>query len=94
MLLPGGSSGSSSSAGGACASKDSKCIASKISGALIAPVALIFMAYSLFMYRQRTRQILRRESVRYDDQRGPAILVAILLTVMLISYVIAMIYVF
>ena len=46
------------------------------------------------MYRQRTRQILRRESVRYDDQRGPAILVAILLTVMLISYVIEMIYVF
>ena len=77
-----------------CVDGDTKCIASKISGSLIAPVALLFMAYALYMYKKRTNQIMRRETVRYDDQNGPVVLVVILLVVMLISYVMAMITVF
>jgi len=50
------------------------------------------MAYALFMYKKRTIQILRRETVRYDDQRGPVVLVV--MAVMVISYVLALIYVF
>jgi hypothetical protein len=65
-----------------------------MSGAIIAPVALCFMAYALFMYKKRTIQILRRETVRYDDQRGPVILVVILLLAMTISYILTMIYIF
>ena len=39
-------------------------------------------------------QILRRESVRYDDQRGPVVLVVILLAVFLLAYVLAMVWIF
>lgn len=89
-LIPGTGSSISSS----CNVDDSKCIAGKMSGAIIAPVALAFMAYALYMYKKRTIQILRRETVRYDDQRGPVVLVVILLLVMAISYILTMIYVF
>jgi uncharacterized membrane protein YidH (DUF202 family) len=77
-----------------CSPGDSGCFASRLSGALIAPVALAFMAYALLVYKKRTVQILRRETVRYDDQRGPVILVVVLIAVMLISYVLSLIYVF
>ena len=77
-----------------CNTDDSKCLAGKMSGAIIAPVALAFMGYALFMYKKRTIQILRRETVRYDDQRGPVILVVILLLTMTIAYILTMIYVF
>ena len=89
MTTAGAGAGSSSSG---CAPGDSRCFASKLSGAIIAPVALLFMAYALLVYKKRTLQILRRDAVRYDDQRGPVALVAILLVVMLISYVITSIY--
>jgi hypothetical protein len=92
-VSPGTATASSSTSSGGCPPGDSRCFASRLSGAIIAPVALLFMAYALFMYKKRTLQILRRESVRYDDQRGPAALVAILLAVMLISYVMTAIYV-
>jgi hypothetical protein len=39
-------------------------------------------------------QILRRETVRYDDQRGPVALVSILLVVMIFAYVISMVWIF
>lgn len=86
--------GLGSSLTNSCTSDDSKCLAGKMSGAIIAPVALCFMAYALFMYKKRTIQILRRETVRYDDQRGPVILVVILLLAMTISYILTMIYIF
>ena len=84
-MTPAGTGAASPSSG--CAPGDSRCFASRLSGAIIAPVALLFMAYALFMYKKRTLQILRRDAVRYDDQRGPVALVAILLVGMLISYV-------
>lgn len=86
--------GMGSSLSTSCNTDDSKCLAGKMSGAIIAPVALSFMAYALYMYKKRTIQILRRETVRYDDQRGPVVLVVILLLVMTISYILTMIYVF
>lgn len=86
LISSGGSSG--------CSSSDSKCLAGKLSGAIIAPVALMFMAYALYMYKKRTIQILRRETVRYDDQRGPVVLVVILILVMLCSYILSLIWFF
>jgi hypothetical protein len=70
---PGMGSGMSST----CEANDAKCLAGKMSGAIIAPVASHFMGYALYMYKKRTLQILRRETVRYDDQRGPVVLVRI-----------------
>ncbi|KAL4433860.1 hypothetical protein ABPG75_000301 [Micractinium tetrahymenae] len=77
-----------------CTTGDTACFASKLSGAIIAPVALLFMGYALFMYKKRTYQILRRETVRYDDQRGPVVLVVILLLVFTLSYILAMVWIF
>ena len=37
------------------------------------------MVYALVMYKRRTVQILRRANVRYDDQRGPVMLVILLI---------------
>lgn len=63
------------------------CNATRISGAIIAPVAVLFMLYALWMYKKRSIQILRREAVRYDDQRGPVLLTAALIAVTVISIV-------
>ena len=69
-------------------------IAARISGALIAPVGILFMLYALWIYRQRTMQILRRETVRYDDQRGPVMLVAALSSSCLLAYILSLLYAF
>ncbi|PNH10183.1 Vacuolar transporter chaperone 4 [Tetrabaena socialis] len=58
-----------------------------IAGMAMAPVAMAFMVYALYMYRKRSAQILRRETVRFDDQRGPVLLVLLLLAVLVIAYV-------
>ncbi|GMH40033.1 hypothetical protein BSKO_07937 [Bryopsis sp. KO-2023] len=60
--------------------------ASHLSGALITPVALLFIVYALVMYRKRSIQILRRETVRYDDQKGPIFLTFLLAGVLLLAY--------
>lgn len=93
-MVSSGTSTSSDSSSSGCSAGDKGCFASRLSGALIAPVALAFMAYALLVYKKRTIQILRRETVRYDDQRGPVALVVVLISVMLISYVISIIYAF
>ena len=51
-------------------------------------MALVFMLYALFMYKSRTRQILRRETLRYDDQRGPVVLTLLLVAAVLVVYTI------
>lgn len=89
-----GNTTTSSSSSGGCSEGDKSCYASKLSGAIIAPVALLFMAYALYMYKKRTIQILRKETVRYDDQRGPVVLVVILIAVFICSYVISIVYAF
>ena len=45
-------------------------------------------------YTHPPKQILRRETVRYDDQRGPVVLVVILLAVFTLAYVLAMVWTF
>ena len=73
LSLLGGSSVASTVTGGAAGGGEAttsdechsgRCYASKISGAIIAPVAILFMVYALYMYKKRTIQIMRRETVR------------------------------
>ena len=89
-LLEGSSFGGSpfvgGNGGGALHANSSMAMAARISGALMGPVALVFMMYALYIYRQRTFQILRRETVRYDDQRGPIMLVLALVAVCSVAY--------
>ena len=82
----GGSPFVSGNGGGALHANSSMAMAARISGALMGPVALVFMMYALYIYRQRTFQILRRETVRYDDQRGPIMLVLALVAVCSVAY--------
>ena len=37
---------------------------------VICPVAMLLMAYALWMYRKRTTQIFRRETVRYVQHKA------------------------
>ncbi|GMH45835.1 hypothetical protein BSKO_13798 [Bryopsis sp. KO-2023] len=100
-LLDGGSFGGMAGPGGGaqpskCTNADGSvkptCNGAKISGALIAPVALVLMLYSLYMFRKRSIQILRRDNVRYDDQRGPALLTALLVVVLIIAFIVSLTY--
>ena len=59
----------------------------QVAGLVIAPVAFIFVLYALFMYKKRTYQILRRQNVRYDDQRGPVLLVVLLACALIVATV-------
>ena len=53
--------------------------ASGVCGAILAPVAVVFMVYALAQYMWRSRRIARREpSARYDDIWGPFFLVLLL----------------
>lgn len=36
----------------------------QVAGLVMAPVAMLLMGYALWMYRKRTAQVLRRETVR------------------------------
>lgn len=62
----------------------------QIGGMIVAPVALLLMGYALLMYKRRTAQILRRDTVRYDDQRGPVCLVLLLVGTLALSYGVAL----
>lgn len=61
---------------------------SQIAGAVLAPVAIVFIIYALYTYLWRAQRIARREpSARYDDRYGPAVLVLLLLAVTTTSIV-------
>lgn len=64
--------------------------ASQISGALLAPIGIAFMGYALYMHKMRTMQILRRETVRFDDQRGPVLMVCGLAFACVVAYAISL----
>ena len=64
--------------------------ASQISGALLAPIGIAFMGYALYMHKMRTMQILRRETVRFDDQRGPVLVVCGLAFACVVAYAISL----
>lgn len=46
------------------------------------------------VHKPGASQILRRETVRFDDQRGPVVLTVILLLVFALAYILAMIWMF
>lgn len=52
----------------------------------LAPVSMCLMVYALYMYRLRSLRVLRRETVRYDDQRGPIVLTLLLIMVVAVAY--------
>jgi hypothetical protein len=62
----------------------------QISGAIIAPVSVLFMIYAIYLYRKRTKQLLTRSTLRYDDARGPWILTILLILVTLLVIVLAL----
>jgi hypothetical protein len=48
------------------------------------------MLYALYLFRKRTRQILTRSTMRYDDQHGPVLLTTLLVLVTLVCIVLAL----
>ena len=58
-----------------------------LAGMILLPVALMFMCYSLIVFRSRADKIYMREPMRYDDTRGPTVLVTVLALSMLVSTV-------
>lgn len=68
-------------------SQESRAIgAAHISGALISPISILLLVYALLVYRRRSTQILRRETVRYDDQKGPILITVLLIIVLVMAY--------
>ena len=61
----------------------------QVSGGVIAPTSVVLMTYALYMYKKRARQILRRETVRYDDQAGPTALTLLLVAVTITAIALA-----
>ncbi|EAN90740.1 putative catalytic subunit of the vacuolar transporter chaperone 4 [Trypanosoma cruzi] len=57
---------------------DTSSTAPELAGLVLLPVSIIFMAYSLFIFRDRANKIYMREPMRYDDTRGPTLLVLVL----------------
>nr|CCD12791.1 unnamed protein product [Trypanosoma congolense IL3000] len=52
--------------------------ASELAGLVLLPVSIIFMIHSLFVFKDRANKIYMREPMRYDDTKGPTILVLVL----------------
>jgi uncharacterized membrane protein YidH (DUF202 family) len=50
----------------------------ELAGLVLLPVSIIFMVYSLFIFRSRANKIYMREPMRYDDTKGPTMLVIVL----------------
>lgn len=57
----------------------------ELAGIIMLPVSIAFMIYALVMFRYRARCIYMREPMRYDDTKGPTVLVAVLASAMIIS---------
>lgn len=57
---------------------DSTSNGAELAGLILLPVAILFMVYSLFIFRDRANKIYMREPMRYDDTRGPTMLVLVL----------------
>ncbi|KAG5509438.1 hypothetical protein JKF63_06748 [Porcisia hertigi] len=57
---------------------DSTSNGAELAGLVLLPVSILFMVYSLFIFRDRANKIYMREPMRYDDTRGPTMLVLVL----------------
>ncbi|ESL08321.1 vacuolar transporter chaperone [Trypanosoma rangeli SC58] len=64
---------------------DTSSTAADLAGLVLLPVSIIFMVYSLFVFRDRAHKIYMREPMRYDDTRGPTMLVLVLGAAMVIA---------
>ena len=53
----------------------------RLVGIIFGPVAIAVMAYAIAVYHWRTRAILSRAELRYDDTFGPTALVLILIVI-------------
>ena len=63
---------------------------SRLAGAIMAPVAVLFILYALTTFMWRANRIARREPcARYDDRFGPCVLVTLLLGVVVTTIVLA-----
>eukprot|EP00760_Papus_ankaliazontas_P002412 PhM_4_TR10988/c0_g1_i1/m.81961 len=57
----------------------------QVAGMVLLPVALLFMLYSLAVFRLRVNRIYTREPMRYDDTRGPTVLVFVLILALVLT---------
>lgn len=48
------------------------------------------MVYALYLYQKRTKQLLTRSTLRYDDARGPWLLTTLLIVVTVVVIVLAL----
>lgn len=61
----------------------------QVSGAIITPISILFMIYALYLYNKRTKQLLSRSTMRYDDERGPWVLTVLLIMATLLVTILA-----
>jgi uncharacterized membrane protein YidH (DUF202 family) len=57
----------------------------ELAGLVLLPVAILFMLYALVTFRARAHFIYMREPMRYDDTRGPTLLVVVLTVALLLA---------
>ena len=57
----------------------------QLAGIILLPVSILFMVYALAVFRRRAHCIYMREPIRYDDTRGPTLLVVILAVALIMS---------
>jgi uncharacterized membrane protein YidH (DUF202 family) len=57
----------------------------EFAGIVLLPVAIFFMVHALVTFRHRAHCIYMREPMRYDDTRGPTMLVIVLAAALLLS---------
>lgn len=57
----------------------------ELAGLVLLPVAVMFMLYALMTFRARSQYIYNREPMRYDDTRGPTLLVIVLTVSLLLA---------
>ena len=69
---------------------DSDSDGAELAGLVLLPVSIAYMLYSLFVFRSRAHKIYMREPMRYDDTRGPTILVIILATAMALATILSL----
>lgn len=64
---------------------DSDSDGAQLAGLVLLPVSIAYMLYSLSVFRARAHKIYTREPMRYDDTRGPTILVVVLAVAVLLA---------
>lgn len=62
----------------------------ELAGLVLLPVAVLFMLYALVTFRSRAHFIYMREPMRYDDTRGPTLLVVVLTIALVLATVFSM----